>query len=190
MEEIPGPMHAITGDPGGHVIQEKINNFFENTVENLSKDKGLDKSKFILESCEISYNPPTITDDRCTYLFYKNKIIANVLETRTEHNNLMFHFFKDRDRLEKEPQKTPEEFLNEIKEYRERKPKTHNYEEAPKVILGYLAEPQNEVTNNKISYLKHIEDYKEKIIANALEIQTQEGDRIRSLFKKPEENTE
>lgn len=70
-------------------IQKKIDNFFIETKEYL--DKKLGESPHYEVKCDNMER----SDNRLTYLLYKDKLVAGVVERRTEFNNLEYIFFRD-----------------------------------------------------------------------------------------------
>lgn len=81
-------------------IQPMIDTFFDETQKGLAKLLSIkgDEFKgdeFEIKSGEIAYGPGRISDDRVTFLSYKDQIIAMVTETRTETNQVRYTFFKD-----------------------------------------------------------------------------------------------
>jgi hypothetical protein len=81
-------------------VQEIIDNFFIETKEYLDKkykDEALHIERQIYplahESCDSSN--AIITNDKIDYLLYNDKLVAGVIERRTEFNNLEYIFFRN-----------------------------------------------------------------------------------------------
>ena len=70
-------------------IQEQIDNFFIETKDYLENKFG--KSPHYQIKSENMEN----SDNRLTYLLFKNRLVAGVIERRTEFNNLEYVFFRD-----------------------------------------------------------------------------------------------
>jgi hypothetical protein len=86
-------------------VQETIDNFFVETKEYLEqkyKEKAphieLQFHPFALESCDSSN--AIITNDKINYLLYNDRLVAGVIERRTEFNNLEYIFFRNLKGLE------------------------------------------------------------------------------------------
>jgi hypothetical protein len=81
-------------------VQEKIDNFFVETKEYLEKKY---KDEFPVIEVQIyplihNYSEGSdmiITNDRINYLLYNDKLVAGVIERRTEFNNLEYIFFRN-----------------------------------------------------------------------------------------------
>lgn len=85
MKPVPKPITVITGDQ--HTVQKTIDDFFYDMGEFVKK-RYSGPSDFQIKSEEIVRGP-----DRRTYMVYNGKIIlASVLETRTEFNNVRYTF--------------------------------------------------------------------------------------------------
>jgi len=75
-------------------VQPKIDDFFMETKNYL-------ESKYGKSQCfEIRSDNFEELDNRLTYLIYNDKIVAGVVERRTEFNNAEFSFFRDFSNLE------------------------------------------------------------------------------------------
>lgn len=91
MKPIP---HATTVSIGEQeIVQKTIDSFFLETKEFIGKRYEVQESLFRIESGGIAYRQSQITNDRITYFCYKDSVLASVLETRTEFNNIRFTFF-------------------------------------------------------------------------------------------------
>ena len=94
MKPIPKPITVTTGE------QEKVTNtiddFFKDTLDFLKEKYCIEGSPgFEIKSGELAYHSLQITDDRITYLKYKENILASVFETRTENNFVKYTFFRN-----------------------------------------------------------------------------------------------
>ena len=100
MKPIPDSVTVITGDQ--HLIQPTIDDFFMDTAEHLKTDYGLRPGPhpFIIESGALAYNGLTPSDDRVTYLSFFQKIVATVLEIRTDFNHVQYTFFRNLEGVE------------------------------------------------------------------------------------------
>ena len=78
-------------------VQELMGEFFRNTKDYiLSKSKGVYNLDFEVKSASFNYSDKTYSDDRITYVSFKEKyVVAGMLETRTAFNDLQFTFFRD-----------------------------------------------------------------------------------------------
>ncbi|MFH1311190.1 MAG: hypothetical protein ABIH65_02185 [Nanoarchaeota archaeon] len=103
MGRIPKSVTVNTGEQGK--IVQTIDDFFKETVEYVKANYEVKPGPecFSIKSEEISYDSatPVITNDRVTYLLYRTKIIAVVMETRTEFNYIHYDFFRNLEGLEK-----------------------------------------------------------------------------------------
>jgi len=75
-------------------VQPKIDSFFVETKNYLESKYGKNPQ------FEIRSENFERSDNRLTYLIYKDKIVAGVIERRTEFNNAEFSFFRDFSNLE------------------------------------------------------------------------------------------
>jgi len=91
LNNIPKRERVVTGTHPK--IQKKIYNFFIETKEHLNKKLG-ESPHYEIKSENIENS-----DNRLTYLLYKDKLVAGVVERRTEFNNLEYVFFRDLSRL-------------------------------------------------------------------------------------------
>jgi len=74
-------------------IQKEIDTFFIEIKEYLEDKFGESPSY------EIKSENMENSDNRLTYLLYKDKLVAGVVERRIEFNNLEYIFFRDLSRL-------------------------------------------------------------------------------------------
>ena len=93
MNPTPNPIRVNTGEQ--QRVSKTIDDFFVETREFIEKTYEVQESEFGIRSGEIAYNPLQVTDDRITYLFYKDMILASVFETRTEFNYVQYTFFRN-----------------------------------------------------------------------------------------------
>ena len=100
MKPIPKSVIVITGDQ--YLIQPTIDDFFMDTAEHLKTNYGLKSGPdpFLIDSGAIAYNSLTITDDRVTYLSFFGRVVATVMEVRTDLNNVQYTFFRNLDGVE------------------------------------------------------------------------------------------
>jgi hypothetical protein len=88
----------------GDFVQDKIDNFFLETKKYLEDKYGKSPNFEIQiyplaqDSCDSS-NAIT-TNDRLNYLLYNDRLVAGVIERRTEFNNLEYIFFRNLKDLE------------------------------------------------------------------------------------------
>ena len=89
MKQIPKPISISTGDQ--EKVSKIIDDFFSETKRFIEKKYVAGPPYFEIKSGSISYGQRP-SNDRITYLAYKDAIIASVLETRTEFNNIKYTF--------------------------------------------------------------------------------------------------
>jgi len=89
MKQVPKPIHAFTGEQ--KKVSKIIDDFFLETKHFIEKRYVVSPPYFEIKSGSISYNQ-TPSNDRITYLAYKDIVLASVLETRTEFNNIKYTF--------------------------------------------------------------------------------------------------
>lgn len=91
---------VITGDQ--HLVQPAIDDFLSDTAEHLRKNYGLrpGPNPFKIESGEIAYPCLYSGSDRVTYLSYFQRIVATVMETRTDLNYVQYVFFRNLEGIE------------------------------------------------------------------------------------------
>lgn len=93
MNPIPNPITVNTGEQGR--VAKTIDDFFIETRDFVLQTYEVRESEFNIRSGELAYNSSQITDDRITYLSYRNIILASVFETRTEFNYVRYTFFRN-----------------------------------------------------------------------------------------------
>lgn len=100
MKLLPKSVTVITGDE--HLIQPTIDDFLMDTAEYIKKNYGLKPGPdpFKIESGEIAYPGLTLGDDRVTYLSFFERVIATVMEVRTDFNYVQYTFFRNLDGIE------------------------------------------------------------------------------------------
>lgn len=100
MKPIPESVTVITGDQ--HLVQPTIDDFLMDTVEHLKANYGLKPGPdpFLIDSGAIAYNSLTLTDDRVTYLSFFGRVVATVMETRTDLNWVQYTFFRNVEGIE------------------------------------------------------------------------------------------
>ena len=97
MQLLPKSITLTTGEQDR--VQQTIDDFFTETKVLAEARYNIDSRHFQIKSGEIAYQPNTVTNDRITYLLYKETILACVLETRTERNNVHYDFFRNLESL-------------------------------------------------------------------------------------------
>lgn len=98
MNPIPDTLIVNTGEQ--EIVTKTIDDFFIETRDYIKETYRVENSKFQIKSGELAYHFSQITDDRITYLSYKDIILASVFETRTEFNYIRYTFFRNLDRFE------------------------------------------------------------------------------------------
>ena len=100
MNPIPQSVTVITGDQ--RVVRPTIDDFFLDTAEYLNTNYGLKSgpNPCLIESGEIAYPGLTPGDDRVTYLSFFGRVVATVMETRTDFNYVQYTFFRNLDGVE------------------------------------------------------------------------------------------
>lgn len=88
--------HSITVNTGEQgTVSKTIDDFFIETRDFIRQKYKVQESEFYIKSGELAYNSFQITNDRITYLSYKDMILASVFETRTEFNYVRYTFFRN-----------------------------------------------------------------------------------------------
>jgi len=95
MKKVPNPVTVTTGEQGG--VSKTIDDFFVETVDFFGKKYGACRSEFEIKSGELAYDSRNVTNDRITYLSYRDMVLASVFETRTKFNHIHYTFFRDLD---------------------------------------------------------------------------------------------
>jgi hypothetical protein len=92
----------------GGKIEEIIDKFFIETKEHIENKYGKSpafeiKSFWLANQCYFSTNKDdnAMTDERVKYVLYQDRIVAGVIERRTEFNHADYTFFRDLSKLEK-----------------------------------------------------------------------------------------
>ncbi len=93
MNPIPNPITVNTGEQ--ETVSKTIDDFFIETRDFVRKTYKVQESEFQIKSGELAYNSFHITDDRITYLSYRDMVLASVFETRTESNYVRYTFFRN-----------------------------------------------------------------------------------------------
>src|SRR3989344_6739908 len=95
MKPIPQSITVTTGDQ--YLVQPTIDDFFADTTEHLKNDYGLQPrpDPFRIESGEINYRGLAASDHRVAYLCFFDRVVATVMETRTDFNNVQYAFFRN-----------------------------------------------------------------------------------------------
>ena len=99
--DIPKSDCRITGDTED--VYGLMNDFFINAKEYIESKLTRDISDYFkIDAASLSYGPlDIISDNRINHLNFRDKyLIAAMLETRTEGNNVQFTFFRDLSCLE------------------------------------------------------------------------------------------
>jgi len=98
MNSIPNPITVNTGEQ--ERVSKTIDDFFIETRDFILRTYKVQESGFEIKSRELANNSSQITDDRVTYLVYKDMILASVFETRTEFNYVRYTFFRNSEGFE------------------------------------------------------------------------------------------
>lgn len=100
MKPIPESVTVITGDQ--HLIQPTIDDFLMDTAEHIKNNYGLKPgpNPFMIESGEITSAGLASGDDRVTYLSFFRRVVATVMEIRTDLNNVQYVFFRNLEGVE------------------------------------------------------------------------------------------
>lgn len=93
MNPIPNPIIVNTGEQ--ERVSKTIDDFFIEIKDFIQEKYKVQESEFEIKSGELAYNSTQITDDRITYLSYRDVILASVFETRTEFNHVRYTFFRN-----------------------------------------------------------------------------------------------
>ncbi len=97
MGDIPKSLRVNTGDQ--HRVQPAIDIFFAETRSYIADLYKFSQVDFRILSGEIALNPLTVTDNRVSYLLCKERVVAIVMETRTDLNFVQYDFFRNLDSL-------------------------------------------------------------------------------------------
>jgi len=97
MKPIPKPIFITTGDQEIAEAGRIIDDFLIETKNYVQRFYGLDGLEWKINSGELAYTAEHVTDDRVTYLSYRDIVIANIFETRNELNNINYTFFRNLD---------------------------------------------------------------------------------------------
>lgn len=89
----PKPIQVNTGEQ--ETLTEIIDNFFAETRKYFEANHKINPIHWNIESGEIYPLPSIQSNDRATYLLYKDNVVALVLETRTEFNYVRYTFFRE-----------------------------------------------------------------------------------------------
>lgn len=90
----PTPNSIIVNTGEQEKVSKTIDDFFIETRNFIQEKYKVQESKFQIKTCELADNSYQITDNRITYLSYKDMILANVFETRTEFNYVKHTFLE------------------------------------------------------------------------------------------------
>lgn len=93
LDSVPNSITVNTGDQ--IIVSETIDDFFIQTKDIVQEAYGLQDLGFQIKSGELSNGPNHVTDDRVTYLSYRDVVLASVLATRTEFNYVRYTFFRN-----------------------------------------------------------------------------------------------
>lgn len=88
MKRVPESITVNTGEQ--HRVQKTIDDFFADVIRVSTSTPN----EFRIESGEIAFLG-NVSDNRVTYLLYKERVVACVLETRTEYNYVHYDFFRN-----------------------------------------------------------------------------------------------
>ncbi len=95
------PPRRIVNTGEEHEVHQTIDEFFSSTkraIESFYEVRGPDN--FEIRSGELTLPNAQVTDDRCTYLTYKDRAVAVVLARRTESNKIEYTFSSNLEDLE------------------------------------------------------------------------------------------
>lgn len=98
MNPIPKPITVNTGEEGS--IRKTIDDFFLETKDFVLQTYSVLNHDFNIRSGELAYHYSQITDDRVSYLQYRDIVLASVFETRTELNYVHYIFFRNVENFE------------------------------------------------------------------------------------------
>jgi hypothetical protein len=90
---VPGSISILLDE--AYTVQPKIDQFFFETVEAVRTFVQAKDSDFRVESGELALAPDQVTNERATFLKYRDQVVALVMATRTQFNNACFDFFRD-----------------------------------------------------------------------------------------------
>lgn len=93
---VPEPFTAETGDQ--HKAAKTIDDFFQETITLIKASHKAGPLHLSIESGEIVL-PGVVTDNRVTYLIYRDRVVACVMDTRTELNHVHYDFFRNLENL-------------------------------------------------------------------------------------------
>jgi len=91
----PIPKRRIVNTGEQHTVTQTIDDFFAETQKFAQENYNVHELYFETKSGELAYRNNQITNDRITYLAYNDIILASVFQTRTEHNYVMYTFFRN-----------------------------------------------------------------------------------------------
>ncbi len=95
--EIPDSITVNTGEDAG--IHKNIERFFLEAISEIEKKVGVKESPLELfkidhlNLCKLTPLTPQASDDYAHVLSYKERVVAVVLETRTQGNYIHFDYF-------------------------------------------------------------------------------------------------
>lgn len=98
MNPVPKSITVNTGDQ--HTVTKTIDDFFMETRRHIEEFFKGHPIHFQIKSGNVSYQPNVVTDDRVTYLMYRQRVVASVVETRTDFNYVHYDFFRNLEGLE------------------------------------------------------------------------------------------
>jgi len=101
MNPIPNRICVTTGEQ--HTVQKTIDDFFDETREFIKETYGIQggyEMHFEKKFGELAFRPDVVTNNRITYLSYRDLVLATVFETRTEFNHVMYTFFRNLEGIE------------------------------------------------------------------------------------------
>lgn len=94
LQHLPHPAVVNTGEQ--HTLQPTIDAFFSATKETIEARLGKQEGPYFeIKSREMANEQGVITDDRITYLLYKDRMVCGVFERRTQWNHVEYTFFRD-----------------------------------------------------------------------------------------------
>ncbi len=90
--EVPKPITVDTEEQSK--VARTIDDFFQETIGIIRASHKGGPFHVQIESGEITL-PGIVTDNRVMYLLYQERVVACVLETRTELNHIHYDFFRN-----------------------------------------------------------------------------------------------
>lgn len=93
MKKLPKSRTLINGPH--EEVYETIDDFFTETKNFIASKYSICGPYFQIKSGELAFQPNVVSCDMVTYLLYKQRVVACVLATRTDFNNVQYDFFRN-----------------------------------------------------------------------------------------------